>query len=234
MQLIKQVLEYIFPYYCLICKKDLEKEWICDDCFSLIEILERQYCPHCNKVTIDGMKCKKSVKSYINNLYCATSYQNKIVKELIHNFKYAPFCKELSKTLVKLIYYHLLNLNKLNLFLNNKSLGITYIPLHKRKLKLRGFNQSELLAKELADLLKIDFLNEVIIKVKDTQSQTTLKKEERKVNVRDSFKINKKPIKKQIIIVDDVYTTGATMQEAAKVLKENGVKKVIAMVIARE
>jgi len=74
------ILDILFPKFCLNCNR--EGQWLCEDCFSLIDIFEKQYCPSTTKLT---------------NLYCATSYDNFIVKKLINQFKYKPYIKELSE-----------------------------------------------------------------------------------------------------------------------------------------
>jgi ComF family protein len=112
------------------------------------------------------------------------------------------------------------------------------VPLHKSKLKQRGFNQAEEIAKHLSNFLDIPFLSDVLIKTKKTLPQMSLNKDQRLKNVSDCFKINPQKknqiAKKNILLVDDVFTTGATMEECAKILKENRAQSVWGVVVARD
>jgi len=197
--------------------------------------LDRQYCPFCfpPKITIDGKTCQscKETKK-LKGLFCAASYENFIVKKAISRFKYKPYLKDLAPVLVSLIIAHLAKINKLSDF---GDFWLAPVPLHKRKLKLRGYNQAEELAKEISKVFKIPLLNNALIKTKNTPAQVELKKEERRENIKNAF-LCKNPgaIKnKKILLVDDVFTTGATMEECARVLKNKGAKEVWGMVAAR-
>lgn len=110
------------------------------------------------------------------------------------------------------------------------------IPLSKDRLRERGFNQSLLLAKAVADHYRLNLVDNVLKRTKETKTQSGLKDwEERKENVKNCFALeNPELIKgKNIILVDDVYTSGATMNEAAETLRANGARKIIALVIAK-
>ena len=110
---------------------------------------------------------------------------------------------------------------------------ITFVPMFKKKEKRRGFNQAELIAKKVGEITGREVLA-LLEKIKDTPSQTELNKEERMVNVKDSFH-RKKGINchNNVLLVDDVWTSGATMQECCRVLKKSGVKKVWGFTLAR-
>lgn len=225
-------LDILFPKFCVNCGK--EGSYLCPDCFSLIEILDRQYCPFCEppKVVFDGKTCVSCKRSKnLHGLFCASSYDNFIIKKLVRQFKYEPFLKELSSTLASLIITHLSLVNKTNF----ESFALIPVPLHIKRLKFRGFNPAEEIAKELSKDLKISLLSDALVKMKQTPPQMELKKEERKENIRNVF-VCKKPeiIKNQkILLVDDVFTTGSTMEECAKVLKDSGAKEVWGVVVAR-
>jgi ComF family protein len=109
------------------------------------------------------------------------------------------------------------------------------VPLHPKRLRQRGFNQSVVLAKYLTPLLgiELDYLN--LKRIRNTKSQTSLHSKERRKNVRNAFEvIDKKSIlRKSIILVDDVATTGNTLNECARTLKRAGASEVLAIVIAR-
>ncbi len=151
---------------------------------------------------------------------------------MINQFKYEPYIKELSKPLTSLIIHHLINLNKTsNLF----DFVLVSIPLHKKKLKQRGFNQAEEIAKELSENLKLPVFNNILIKTKQTPAQVELEKGEREKNIKNVFLCQEPEsmINKKILLVDDIFTTGSTMEECARILKDAGAKEVRGVVVAR-
>jgi ComF family protein len=231
---VKEILDIFFPIRCINCQK--EGDYLCDDCLSLIEISKFQYCPFCRppKITKDGKSCKVH-KKHLDGLFSAASYKEALVKKAIHLFKYQPNLLGLAEPLSSLIISHLD-------FLGNKHLSgfvLVAIPIHKSKLKQRGFNQSEEIAKELSKKINGTlFLKDALLKIKKTPPQRELKRKEREKNIKGVFVVNPKKLdfikNKKVLLVDDVFTTGSTMEEAAKVLKKAGAKKVFGVVIARE
>jgi len=212
-QSIKEfILDILFPRFCLNCNR--EGSYLCPDCFSLIDISEKKY----------------YFLKNLNGLFCPTSYDNFIVKKLINQFKYPPYIKELAKPLASLIitYFKILGESGLQDFI------LVPIPLHKKKLKSRGFNQASEIAKELSKNLAIPFSDNVLIKIKPTPAQVELKKEEREKNVRETFLCQKPEIikNKKILLVDDVFTTGATLEEAGRALRRAGAAEVWGVVVA--
>ncbi len=113
---------------------------------------------------------------------------------------------------------------------------IVPIPLSKKRLKERGFNQSEEIAKELSKFLEIPMASNVLLKIKETLPQVELSKNGREENIKGVFVVRiKDPIKeKNILLVDDVLTTGSTLAEAARCLKDAGAKHVWGITVARE
>lgn len=113
---------------------------------------------------------------------------------------------------------------------------ITYVPISKKKLKKRGFNQSELIARDISNETGLILIKNSVIKVKEGESQVNLNAKEREENVKDSFNVIKPELihGKNIIIIDDVATTMSTLNELAGVLKEAGAKKIACYTLARE
>jgi competence protein ComFC len=109
------ILDIIFPKFCIGCEK--EETYLCEDCKSCLEISEQIFClcEKPNRLIQDG-KCNKCRFKKLDGLYFAVSYQNQLVKKLIHQFKYEPLIKELSKPLADLIISHFLLLNKVDSF----------------------------------------------------------------------------------------------------------------------
>jgi len=152
---------------------------------------------------------------------------------MIYRYKY-DFIKDLSKPLAKLM---IKQLNK-SLEPRPKDIILIPIPLHKKRLKWRGFNQAHLLSIEIGQELNISTNDKILLRTKHCQPQMSIKSsKKRKENIRQVFTINpdfKKNLKdKNIILVDDVSTTGATLKEAAKTLKELKPKQIWGLVIAR-
>jgi len=163
-------------------------------------------------------------------LGAAASYEDEAVRNLIHYFKYNPLLN-LQKPLATLLIKYL---EKLNLDL--QGFIVVPIPLHKNKLRTRGFNQSELLAEIIAKKFGIDLDTKLLKRIKDTKPQIKIKDyKERANNIKNAFElINRGKVKsKNIILVDDVYTSGATIKEVVKILKRAGAANIIALTIAK-
>ena len=196
---------------------------------GLLDILFPRVCINCGK---EGKyicdKCKVFIseaepliytEECLDGLISVWDYEG-LIKELIHMIKYqgvTDIIKELMSLIDIKVYYQY----------------ITYVPMYLKREKRRGFNQSEIIAKELAKKSKARLLS-LLEKVFDTKSQTELTKERRSQNLKDSFAVNKniKEIE-QVLLVDDFFTTGATMRECCKVLKKAGIEKVWGFTLAR-
>jgi competence protein ComFC len=211
----EKILDFFFPKYCLGCKR--EGKYLCIDCQETIEVF-------------DTHKLFKG--KFLDDLYFATDYKNQLLKKAISIFKYPPFIKELSVPLSFLIIKHFQLLEKSPDF-NKENFYIVPMPLEIQRLKWRGFNQAEELAKNLANFFQIEIMENVISRKKKTLPQVILTEKERKENVKEAFQIEKEIEEKNILLVDDIFTTGATMEEAAKTLKKAKAKKVIGIVIAK-
>lgn len=232
----KLLLDALFPQFCINCHK--EGHPICSDCLSLIEVSEYTFCPFCptpQRVFENGL-CPKHQNKYLDGLFSATSYQQGPVKKLIRNFKYSPYLKGLGPHLAYLIVAHFA-LTKNQLFQQNVENSVFIpMPLHKTKKRKRGFNQSEIIAKELSLALNIPLQTNSLIKIKKTESQTKLTKEERQQNIKNVFAIKNPQLieGKVIFLVDDVFTTGSTMEEAARTLKSANATHVWGITPTRE
>ena len=231
---LKELSEIFFPQKCIICQKD--GEIFCDDCMHLSDISNQQYCPFCSlpQISKNGARCAKH-KKYLDGLYCPCDYKNKIINTAIKKFKYEPGLKELAMPLAKIIDMHLDYISK------NKNDFSEFIlipvPISKQKMKTREFNQSAELAKELAKIFKIPVYN-TLQRAKNTAPQAQLNRNDRLKNIENAFLIDKNKIdivkNKDILLIDDIFTTGSTCEECAKILKTAGAKSVWAMTIARE
>src|SRR3990167_1043234 len=202
MKIFNKIFAVLFPQKCLGCKK--ENEILCPDCLLKIN---RPDTPH------------------LNGIHIAANYQDLVLKKALWMLKYQG-AKQLAKPLAELIRERIWKK------LETENWLVVPVPLSKNKLRHRGYNQAELIARELSGNVRAD----VLFKKFHTKSQVEVKnKEERLVNIIGSFEIkNPEKIKgKKIILIDDVYTTGATMREAKKILISAGVKKVVGIAVAR-
>lgn len=226
----------LYPKRCVGCKKP--DRYICDNCFSKISFLEYQLCGICQKGSIDGLthpKCQ--APQAIDGIISAIAYKG-IVKKLLYQFKYKPFLSDLKTPLGKLFYEGLIQQEAFAKFVSRENVLITAVPLHVSRERKRGYNQSELLGIELSRMLFLPYVSNLIIRIKQTKPQFELKKDARKENLKGAFSLNikfKNKIKgKNIILVDDITTTGTTLRECAKVLKQSGAGKVIGVTLAHE
>lgn len=236
LNLKKNIIDTIFPNFCLNCAK--EGLLICPDCFGCIPISEYNFCPFCPKPrrVMKPGKCASHQSMKLNGLFTAVPYQDKIVKKMLRYFKYPPYLKGLAQPLAQLIIAHfLLSENKLIFHSQGQALLLP-IPLWPKKEKQRGYNQSLLIAEQLSRAIQIPIFKNNLIKIKNTKPQVGLNREKRKENLWGAFAVRKPAdfTGKIIFLIDDVFTTGSTMEECAKVIKQTGAKQVWGVAVARE
>ena len=232
------LVDLIYPKRCVICKKT--GDYLCTNCFSLLSFDTKESCLVCNKPTYNGLThpiC--SGKYTIDGCFSAISY-NKTAQKLIYNFKYKPYLKDLSLFLSELFYESIIQNENLALimqkpFVNQKWI-IVPIPLFSSKFKKRGYNQSEILAKNISKRLKMPTIN-LLKRTRDTKNQYKLKREDREINIKNAFVVNDSKFAIQnmsIFLIDDIVTTGSTLKEAANVLKRSGAKQVFGLILAKD
>lgn len=226
------VLEILFPPVCLACNKALtgpsDTENLCPSCKNDITINTAYTCPVC-RGRLPGQKRACHPKAdYV--LAAATSYESEAIRSLIWRLKFerqTAAVKPLSNIILEFLAY---------LNLSAEDFIIIPIPLHKKRLRYRGFNQSELIAKELIKSWPAVLSLNALIKTKDTNAQSHAKSwAERSENIAGCFStLDSGAIKgKNVILFDDVWTSGSTMNEAARVLKDAGVETIIALTITK-
>ncbi len=232
------MLDLLFPAFCQNCEK--EGSYLCQDCKEILDISEFDYCL-CDKNPVrinpgEKGKCARCSDKKLSGLYSALPYKEKaLTRKLIHKFKYDPSIRDLAKVFSAILIEHFVKAgtNKNDIWENAILIPV---PLEIKKQKSRGFNQSEKLAEELSKILTIPVLSDELLKIKKTPPQMELSKEKRQENLKNAFSVqNTEKIKnKKIFLVDDVYTTGSTMEECANVLRTSGAKQVWGIAIARE
>lgn len=206
---INWLLDFVWPQFCLSCQR--EGNLCCGYCLNDILLAEP------TKVTWPDQ----------NNLVCyiCCDYQNKLVQQLIKNYKY-NYLQNMADTLVSI-----LEKQARRLALPNNTI-ITNTPLHKRKLKQRGFDQTDLLAKKLARKLNLQY-TPLLKRIRHTKAQAQLDKKSRAKNLQNAFVATPQNQKNTVLLIDDVTTTGATLDAAAQALKQAGFDRIICLVIAK-
>jgi len=228
----KFVLDILFPINCLSCGKELG-EFICQECLNKFPVLTSQSC-FCGKRLPAGKICESCRKeTRISRLMYASYYDNKIIRELIHIFKYKRI-ENLSLPLGEILIKFLEKQIKLGLDLSG--FKIIPIPIYKSRFIERGFNQSELLANGVGKYFGLEVSAKILKRIKNTPPQAEIDNwEKRKENIIDVFLAVRPELtaNQKIILLDDVSTSGATLKEAAKILKEAGAKKIYGLILAR-
>ena len=237
MKFIKKILEIFFPSHCLSCAEIISKDALfCSHCWPKLQFITDPKCKICSypfEVEITHMQplcanCLVKTPSY-DKVITLFGY-NKIIKKVIGDFKYRDQ-SFLAKKFAKILF------DKFKKEIAGCDL-IVAVPLHPNRLKTRKFNQAVLLAKNLVKFLpESKFHPDLLFRIKDTAPQVNLKKEERKKNLKRGFLINQKyrdlVRDKKVLLIDDVMTTGATLENCAKELKRRKAKEVVVLVIAK-
>lgn len=235
--LLNFALDYIFPPYCLTCGSHEVYQtgyFICKECFDSISFISHPFCLRCGKPflteSVRDHLCGDCLiqEPYFNQVRALGKYEGTLEK-IIHLFKYHQ------KFSLENIFELLLE--------NNQKNGVNFysydllipVPLHVSRLRQRGFNQAVLLGKILHKKYQVPLQTTVLKRIVCTLPQVNLQVKERRDNVRNAFQVNGPGTvkNKAILLLDDVYTTGATMNECARVLKKSGASQVDGFVIAR-
>jgi ComF family protein len=220
--------EIIFPKYCVSCRR--AGSLLCQDCWPKISFIYEQICPICRQPSIAGRTHTGCATKWgIDGLISLTYYSGPI-RGLIRQLKYrgATVTQELiSRLLFEYVRHESIYL---------PPAIITPIPLHPHNLRRRGFNQAEIIATALSMQLSYPQVVDVVQRQRQTVSQTTLAKQQRQQNMRGAFRVSDgQQIKgADFILVDDVFTTGATLREATKTLKRAGASSVFGFTLARD
>ena len=197
--------------------------WVCDECAAKILLIRRQRCFICGALSEKGRTCARCrQKTYLDGLVVVTYFDRGPIREMIHALKYQN-TKELVDILGRLGVCGLEHVYQFK----EEDVKVVAVPLHPKRLAKRGYNQAQLLAMKLG----LD-VGGVLKRVKNTQSQTGLSRFARERNIEGAF-VCEDPIDGEVLLVDDVATTGATMNECALVLKAAGASRVWGLVIAR-
>jgi competence protein ComFC len=220
------LLDLIFPKLCVGCGK--AGRYICKLCIHTC-VESKQICPMCMRPAVDGKTHVACSSTYtLDGLTCIFAYRGAIRKLLI-SLKY-KFTFDMAQEISLWSSYYL----KTHFVPLPKDSIVVPIPLHKKRFNWRGFNQSELLAQKIALNMKWKFDKNILTRVVLHTPQAQLSRIDRLKSVKDAFRVTDRSLieGKNIIIVDDVLTTGATLREACKILKKSGAREVWGITIA--
>jgi len=222
----KYILDIFFPLSCIDCNRNIENNEngpICGYCFENI------------KISAYLGKNQPGLE-----IISVANYGEESIRKLIYAFKYDGIAS-IEATFRNLIKKYLQKVDFLKI-LDIENATAVPIPLYPKRMRKRGFNQAEKIAKILSENLNIEMRADIIRRIKDTEPQINLDNyKDRQANIEDCFSLiennsenSKESIRgRDIIIVDDIYTSGSTINEAAKVLKKAGAKKILAFVLAK-
>ncbi len=225
------LLDLIWPKKCVNCGR--MGSYVCESCkVGLWE--EEQICPACRRASRYGLVHKYCYKSYgLDGLTCLWAYDG-VAKKIIKKAKYKYFYDVLGELLVNSSeFMDRPEFNYVARFLEGKPIVVP-VPLHEKRYRERGFNQAEVIAKSFAARHKLACNGHLLVRIKDTGHQAGREREARLEAVKNAFVLSAKGyVPSAVLLVDDVWTTGATMSECCRVLKIVGVKKVWGLVLAR-
>lgn len=197
MQFLKTLLDLVFPPRCQACRA-ISEELLCEECLARINYLEPSAFVH------------------------AVGVYEGPLKKAIWRFKFdnkPELAAPLGKLMARYLEQHL-NTKELDLFIP--------VPLHEKKKRQRGYNQAELLSLELTKALDLPTISGLLFRTRETHHQFDLPRAERYHNVKDAFQVKGAAllVGKKVLLVDDIYTTGSTIAECTRALKEAGAEKI--------
>lgn len=218
----QNILDLLYPPVCLSCLKILENSatevGLCADCLQKLEHVEAGF--------VQEMILNRLPEKFLNDLIVFFFF-NETIQSLIHNIKYNKMAK-LGKNLGRFAARNIQN------FLKEPPAFVFPIPLHPAREKERGYNQSDLIARGIFESLPVPILKSGLFRTRETHSQTRLNREERQKNVKAAFQVNPgiNILDKTIVLVDDVVTTGSTLNSCAEACKRAGAERVIGVALA--
>ncbi len=224
--LLSSVADLVLPRICILCGRGLIEKWFCRDCLSGMEKIEGPMCTKCglpfgSKAAGDHL-CAECVRKRPPFVAARSAFFYKgSVAEAVQALKYSGI-SGLAVPLGNLIYERLGPFRGFHF--------VVPVPLHKKRLKQRRFNQSLLMARVVAKAAGLTLDYKSLRRVVHTGPQTGLKREERQKNVRRAFELTgaERFMDKKVLLIDDVYTTGATVKECARLLQRAGASVFVA------
>lgn len=230
-----KALNFLFPRTCVVCRRDVSERAafaVCDSCWDDIPRWDGLICEICGLPLPDGgsrcFHCRRYARAF---RFCrsAALYEG-VVRTCLKLLKYNGR-EFLAKPLGRLMAERFAEWPELQ-----RIEGVVPVPLHFWRKHGRGYNQSELLAKSFCASTGISLAEGVLKRLRATRTQTELKREDRFLNVENAFAVRRADAVRgrSLLVVDDVCTTGATLEACARALKTAGARQVCALTVARQ
>lgn len=238
MIILRRLLDFLLPTSCASCRSpvgDSDVPFFCSACWSDFSPMRGPVCPRCGSL-FDSPEtlahspthlcgaCRRDLPYYDQSL--SVGYFEGTLREAVHVFKYRP-CRSLGTPLARWMAE--------NVHVEPGIEIVMPVPLHTTRLRERGFNQALLLAHGVCEAHGICLSYDNLARVRPTRPQVLLSSEERVANVAGAFALRRphEVAGKNVLLIDDVFTTGATLNECARVLKESGALRVMTLTLAR-
>ena len=221
------------------------KEEVIIKFIDVINIMFPQICGICGKLNKDGLcnKCKIQLEKVAENDILKQDLEDMYIKELIYIFKYEGIIRKLildykfhEKPYMYVCFVNFVLKNE-KIFEKLQSYDtIIPVPISKKRMKERGYNQRLLIARKLSREVKIPLQVNCLLKTKNIIEQSKLNKEQRKQNIQNVYELKNGEIlnNKRILLIDDIYTTGSTVNECAKILQQARPEKIDVLVLAKD
>lgn len=225
---VNDLLDFIYPPVCGLCGRpaDSDDRLVCRSCWSLLTTVEEPFCLNCREFIHTGTVCRNCGGNALT-VFSLGVYDDTL-RSIIHDLKFhslKPLGETIGAQLSDIIGDRLIGL-KLDM--------IAPVPLHESRLSVRGFNQAEVIGREVGRALGISCRPDILSLTRKTRQQARLTAAQREINVRGAYAVtDPETVRgKSILIVDDITTTGATLREVTRVLYEAGAGRVTAAVAA--
>lgn len=227
----REILNLIYPRRCPICDEIIagRGKMTCDGCENVFEFTKEAVCLICGKEVTHEEKeycedCRKRKHFFRRNFAC---FSYKSMSQSIYRFKYAgrqEYAEYYATQIVKKFSKEIREIHPD---------ALIPVPLHRSRFRKRGYNQAEVLAKEIGKLINVPVVTDLVIRCRKTTPQKELSRQNRQNNLKRAFKINRNDVKlNTIIVIDDIYTTGSTMDMVSKTCLEAGVVRVYGICLA--
>lgn len=227
----KKILDLVFPRRCAVCDEPVDRQGtgVCKACVGKIVYIRDPFCMKCGKQLKNGSEeycedCQKRRHLYVQGtaLYDYGSMSDSIFRfKYVGRQEYADF------------YGYELYRKKGEWLRALRPDALVPVPVHRTRKRSRGYNQAQLIAEALSDFSGIPVYNGFIARVKKTRPQKNLTEQERQNNLKKAFKILQNDVKlSTIVIIDDIYTTGSTIDAMAEVMHNAGVSRIYHMTLA--
>lgn len=243
-------MDLLFPRQCLGCETLLSnnnESHICSACLAGIKMKNNFACAFCNSPVVGGKTCPFCrADHFLDRLFVMTSYENPLVEKIIKTMKYR-FARSLAGDMARLMAKYLERRFSPGFNIDRGSTVVVPVPLHRRRLNWRGFNQAEIIGGEIAEFFGWPIIADALKRVRDVKPQAKMPdRQSRIANAKNIFEFHSPNygsptsivgtsaslVGKTILLIDDVSTTGSTLDDCARALKGAGAKEIIGFVFA--